>query len=82
MLTEQELMSLKKDIEKTKTELSELKGENKALLKQLKDEHSCASVKEAEKKIQKLQDEIDELSLTIEEKTKELEETYLQDDDE
>ena len=43
MLTENELLQKKKQIDKVKSELSELKGEEKALIKQLKEEWNCNS---------------------------------------
>ena len=75
-MTEQELLRKKKEIETAKTQLSELKGEEKALLKQLKDNWDCETLAEAKKKIQKYEIEEKSLITEIAEKTKELEETY------
>lgn len=76
-LTETELLKLKKEIEISKTELSELKGEEKALLKQLKEDWGCSTLSEAKTKIKKFEAEAEELSRQIEDKTNELEKKYL-----
>ena len=82
MITEKELLAKKKEIERTKVELSELKGEEKALLKQLNEDWGITSLAEANNKIITFEKEIKELSEEIEEKTQELEETYLGEEDE
>jgi len=82
MITEKELLAKKKEIERTKVELSELKGEEKALLKQLNEDWGINSLAEAKNKIITFEKEIKQLSEEIEEKTQELEETYLSEEDE
>ena len=51
-LTEKELLELKADVEKAKTRVSELKGQQTTLMKQLKDEFDCATIEEAEAKME------------------------------
>lgn len=75
-MTEKDLLEKKEQIEKTKTKLSELKGEQKALVKQLKDTWDCSTLAEAKKKILTFEKKTKELSETIETKTEELMETY------
>ena len=79
-MKEQELLKKKKEIESAKTELSELKGEEKALMKQLESEWECKTLAEAKKKIQQFETEEKQLLAEITEKTKELEETYFSED--
>ena len=50
-MNEQELLKKKKEIEKTKTEIAELKGEEKSLLKRLKEDFNCPGLEAAKKKI-------------------------------
>lgn len=77
MLNETQLLKLKKQVEEAKTEVSELKGHQSALMKQLKEEWGCISVIEAEKKLKKMTKELEDFSKQIEEGIKELEETYV-----
>ena len=73
-MTEQGLLQLKKEIDQAKSSVSELKGQQTALLKQLKDDWQCSSIEEAEKKIKKMQKEIETLDASIETGLEELEE--------
>jgi uncharacterized protein involved in exopolysaccharide biosynthesis len=75
-MTERQLIELKEQIEESKTSVSELKGQQTALLRQLKDTFKCSSVEEADKKVEDLRKEIDTLNKQIEEHSKELEEKY------
>ena len=79
-MTEQELLKKKKEIESAKTELSELKGEEKALMKQLENEWECKTLAEAKKKIHQFETEEKQFLTEITEKTKKLEETYFAED--
>jgi predicted nuclease with TOPRIM domain len=76
MRTEQFLLDLKQQIEDAKQSVAELKGEQTALLKQLKDTYKCNSISEAEKKIQSIQIERDKIQQQIEKGCQELEEKY------
>jgi septal ring factor EnvC (AmiA/AmiB activator) len=75
-MTEQGLLKLKQEIDQAKSSVSELKGQQTALLKQLKDDWQCSSIEEAEKKIKKMQKEIETLDASIETGLEELEESY------
>jgi len=50
-MTEQELLKLKKQIDEASSKRSELKGQEKAILKQLKDECGAKSIEEAEQAV-------------------------------
>ena len=76
MRTEQFLLDLKQQIEDAKQSVAELKGEQTALLKQLKDTYICNSISESEKKIQSIQIERDKIQQQIEKGCQELEEKY------
>jgi len=75
-MTEKDLLDLKQQIDDAKTSVSELKGQQTALLKQLKDTYKCNSVKEAEVLAEKMQRNITALQTQIDKHTKELEEKY------
>jgi uncharacterized protein YaaN involved in tellurite resistance len=75
-MNEQDLLELKKDIDKAKEEKLQLQGQRKTLLSQLL-EHGCKTLEEAEKKLKTLQKEIDNISVTIEKGMDEIEENYL-----
>jgi predicted nucleic acid-binding Zn-ribbon protein len=81
MLTEKELIKLKEEIEATKTKASELRGEQNAILTQLKTEWECNSVEEGQKKLSKLEKELTKIKSEIEEKSNYIEETYLTDEE-
>jgi predicted nucleic acid-binding Zn-ribbon protein len=75
-MTEKQLLDLKDQIEDAKQSVSELKGQQTALLKQLKDTYKCSSIEEAEKKAEQMKKDIDKLQKQIDEGCKELEEKY------
>ena len=72
-MTEKDLLKKKEEIEQAKESLSNLKGQEKAMLKQLKDEWNCSTLPEAKQIIIKLEKEIKEIGATIEEKMENLE---------
>jgi len=76
MLNETQLLKLKKQVEEAKTEVSELRGHQSALTKQLKEEWGCKDIAEAEKKLKAMQKEIEQIDASIAEGIKELEENY------
>lgn len=80
MLTENELLRKKKEIEETKTEISELKGQQKVFFKQLKEDWECNTLEEARKAYTELKNEVEQLDKQIEEKTEFIEETYFNED--
>jgi hypothetical protein len=63
--SEKQLLKLKEDIEKTKASLNQLKGEEKVLLKRLKEDWACSDLQEAKKVIKKYEAEIEESLETI-----------------
>jgi chromosome segregation ATPase len=71
-----ELLDLKDEIEKAKQDLSEFKGQQKALMTQLKSEWGCISIEQAEKKLSDMDDELALLDSQIEKGIKEIEEKY------
>lgn len=76
-MTERELLDLKEELNETKEEVSILKGEKQSLLKRLKDEWGCSTLKEAEVKVADLKEEIERLDDQIhKEVTKLKEELY------
>jgi len=81
MITEEQLIRKKKEIEKTKIEISELKGQQKVFSKQLKEDWECNTLEEAKKKLTELKNEVETINEQIEEKTEALEETYFNEED-
>jgi F0F1-type ATP synthase membrane subunit b/b' len=75
-MKEQDLLDLKQQIEDAKQSVAELKGEQTALLKQLKDNYKCTTIAEAEKKAQQMQAEIEKIQEQIDDGCRELEEKY------
>lgn len=75
-LTEEQLFDLKDQIDTAKQKASELKGRKDALMKQLKDDWNCKTIKEAEILSKKKEKEIKELDTQIEEGLQTLEENY------
>jgi chromosome segregation ATPase len=75
-MTEQQLINLKSQIEDAKSSVSELKGQQTALLKQLKDTYKCSTIEEADKLVEMYRKDIASIQKDIEEHTKELEEKY------
>lgn len=75
-MTEKDLINLKEQIDDAKQSVSELKGQQTALLRQLKDTYKCSSIEEAEKLADKMKQDIDKLQKQIDEGCRELEEKY------
>jgi hypothetical protein len=72
-LTKKELLALKEEVEDSKVAASELKGQQTALLKQLKDDFGCDSLEEAEEKLKGIDKTISILDKKIKRETEELE---------
>lgn len=70
------LLKLKKQIDSAKNSVAELKGQQTALMNQLKTEYKCNSLKEAQDKLKKMDSEIEDFNKQIDEGLKELEEKY------
>ena len=75
-LDERDLLDLKKKVDEAKSTVSELTGQKTALMKQLKDDWSCATIEQAEKKLKTMKKEIENLEQSIKEGVTELEEKY------
>lgn len=75
-MNEQKLLQLKKQIETSKTEIAELTGQKKQLLKELETVWKCTTPAEAETKSQELQKEIELLTKQIETGIKQLQDDY------
>ena len=76
-MTEQELLDLKQRIVVAKEETAQLKGHQQALLKQLKSDWQCNNLKDVEKELQRMRDEVSVIEKKINDGTKQLEEKYL-----
>ena len=72
-MNEKELLELKEEIEEAKSEQSQLKGRLDGLLEQLQKDWGCKTIAEAEKKLKKLDEEIEQLQDQITKQTTELE---------
>ncbi len=72
----QDLLKIKREIEAAKTTVSELTGEQTLLMRQLKEQHGCNTVDEAEKKLEDLDIEIASMTRNIEKGLAELDEKY------
>lgn len=79
-MTELQLLEKKKEIDKAKTKLSELIGEEKALLKQMKDTFVVSTLPEAKKKIINFETKVHELIEKIETETAILIQTYFKEE--
>ena len=75
-MNERQLLDLKNKIDQTKSDISSLKGKLELLTQQLKDQWNCTTIKQAEKKMESLQADIDNLETQIEKGVQELEEKY------
>jgi hypothetical protein len=69
-------LQLKRQVDEAKSTVNQLKGHKQALMKQLKDDWKCNTIEEAEKKLDKMDDEINLLDTEISEGIKNLEEEY------
>lgn len=72
-MTTEELIELQEEIERRKTQKAQLEGERNAILKQLKEDWDCKTVKQAEQKISELEEERNSLDLEIANGLRELE---------
>jgi len=75
-MNEQELLDLKQQIKEAGDKATELKGQQKSLMSQLKKDWNCDTTEQAEKKVEELGKEITQLNTKINEGVKELEENY------
>ena len=75
-MTEKDLLDLKEEIKTVETKVSELKGQQQMLMKQLKETYGCDTIEEAEKKLKTMLKKILIIQNKIEKGTKEVEEKY------
>lgn len=75
-MTDQQLLDLKKEIDNSKIKLSELKGQKKVQMDTLEKKWGCKTVKQAERKLKQMKDNITDLQEQKEKGIKELEEQY------
>jgi len=75
-LNKEELLELKDKVGEAKTTVSELTGQQTAILKQLKDDYGCETVEEAKVKLKEMSKNIDTLDRKIAKGVEELEEKY------
>jgi len=76
MKTEQDLIKLKKKVEDSARQESELKGQLTALTKQLKDDYGCKSVEDANVKLEEMLADLKAMDKQITKGISELEEKY------
>jgi predicted nuclease with TOPRIM domain len=72
-LTEKQLLDLKEQVDEAKTKVSELTGQQIALMKQLKEDWGCKTIQEAETKLEEMGKTISILEKKIERASAELE---------
>jgi tetrahydromethanopterin S-methyltransferase subunit G len=72
MLIEQELLDLKKKVDNARSEEERHAGQQTQILRQLKDDYDCDSVEEAEKKLNRLKKQVENLDEELEEGVKQL----------
>jgi len=72
----QRLLQLKKQIEDEKAKQSELKGELKSIMKQLKDEFNVQSLDEAAELLESMQEDLEKYEKTIQEKLEKAKELF------
>lgn len=75
-MNEKKLLEIKAEIDAAKTTVSELRGQYKSLMAQLKKEWKCDSVEEAETKLTDFTADIAKLEVQLKEGMNDLEEKY------
>ena len=76
----QRLLDLKQDLEEAKSKRSELQGQSKGLMKQLKDEFELDSFDEAQARIEELNEQLDNLQSTLNDALERAEEAFSNDE--
>lgn len=74
-MTVDELLDLKKQIDESRSKLSELKGKKQALMESL-ERYGCKTLKEAKKKLAQLKTEIENLEEKRKDRVTKLEDDY------
>ena len=75
-MNEAELLQLKEKIDSAKTQVAEYEGEKKSIIASLLEHFDCRTLKEAEAKAAKLQDEIDTAQAELDKGIADIEEKY------
>ncbi len=75
----QRLLNLKQDLEEAKSKRSELQGQLKGLMKQLKDEFELDSLGEAQERIEELNEQLDALQNKLNTELEKAEEAFSND---
>jgi predicted nucleic acid-binding Zn-ribbon protein len=75
-MKEQDLLQLKRKVETAKQNVSELRGQQTAVMKQLKDEYGCKTIEEAEEKVKTLNTKVTKINNRIDEGVVELKEKF------
>ncbi len=65
IMSEKDLLALRKKIDDGKSKLAEMKGKQKYLLTELATKWGCKTIEEAEQKAAKYQKELDDISCTL-----------------
>lgn len=76
MISDQELLNLKKSIDSAKRKQSESEGKKKALLETLEEKFGCKSIPQAQKKLTGIQTQVEELEREKQAKVEKLEREY------
>lgn len=76
MIKEKQLLQLKENITVTKEQLSKLKGKYELYLQQLHDKFKCKNISQAEKLLEKMEKEQNDLQKQIDTSIEELEKNY------
>jgi DNA-binding FrmR family transcriptional regulator len=76
MYTEQQLLDLKKQVETAKTQVSELTGQQNAIIKQFRDDWQCKDISAADDKLKAIQLDVALIDQQIEQKSAELQQKY------
>jgi len=75
-MDEKQLLNLKEKINNAKSEVSELKGQEKYLIKELKENWNCSTIKDAKIVLDELERDIRQTTEKIEDGIQELKEKY------
>jgi len=75
-MDERQLLKLKEEIDTAKTEVSELEGSKKTMLKDLLDRFGCKTLDEASAKLEKMAAEIEALQAQLDAGIQKIEEKY------
>lgn len=75
-MNERQLLELKEDIEKAKQEISELKGQKKGLMKQLKEDWGCETLEQAQEQLESFKEKQENTRVKIDDKMQTLVNKY------